>query len=188
MERFYNDEPQCCFATVTGDIGVWVEPTSEGANEYTPIEPELIPWQVARSVGLGPRPRSRRSDPLEFRAATLDAALAEIAKQDLKAAAAELGTDPGLDDTARDMLMELLLLRRLSWRAVSLWKDDGGEKQAAGVSAIDGGDAGLWLTNHTSADTKQAVIMLTPVESSDIWDRIVGLVPYPVGSNAEPVA
>ncbi len=184
LERFASDEPLREFAYVAGGVGVWGEAKAGASSEFTPIEPELIPWQVARSVGLGPRPRSRRLEPLEFRALTLDGALAHIAAGDLDAAAAKLGADPGIDDTGRNVLMELLLLRRLSWRAVSMWTTEDGEKHAEGVAAIDGGDAGLWLSDRTSDATDKAVIRLEPTESSVVWDRIVNLVPYPVGTDA----
>ncbi len=83
--------------------------------------------------------------------------------------------------------MEVLLLRRVSWRALSLWTNDAGEEQAARVSALDAGDAGIWLTNHTSGKTKDVVVSFEPTEPSVVWDRIVELVPYPVASSAAPV-
>ena len=179
LERFAAETPIRDFAAVSGSIGVWGEGRSGGATEFTPIEPELIPWAVARAVGLGPRKLSAVSGPIEFRAATLEDALTCAAQGDIEGAANVLATDDGLPSEKRDALLHVLLQRRLSWRAVSVWTGSNGEKAAAGVAAIDGGDAGLWLSSR-SDDSAEATVRLQSVESSVVWDRIVALVPFPV--------
>jgi hypothetical protein len=181
LERNVTDETQRDFGAVADGFGIWAETKPSGAVEYTPIEPGLLPWQVARTVGLGPRTHSRQTEPLEFRAKSLDAALGKLWKGDARGAAKQLGKDPGLSEAERDVLMELLMLRRLSWRVASSWDDDDGEPLGTIIGVIDGGDAGLWFSLHLGdGSTENTVIRLTPTEPSEVWEKLVEAVPFPV--------
>jgi hypothetical protein len=99
-------------------------------------------------------------------------------KGNVRGAAKELGKDPFLSDPERAVLLELLLQRRLLWRASSIWNKADGEEDAAIVSVIDGGEAGLWVT-HRVDGWGGKVICLTPSDADQVWDKLGGLVPYP---------
>jgi len=192
VERFANEAPQVGpFAGVRDEFGVWCEKTRDGTTEFTPIEPMLIPWSVARAVGLGPRPDPAHDGELELRGAVIQLLLDRLAKQDTAGAERELERLTDLDETERRIVLKLFLERRLSWRAFSVWEEDG-EPQTIGVSVIDGGESGLWFSSwdqHEPRPSDQTVVRLEPTSPSAVWDRVVGLVPLaaPAGMNGPDV-
>lgn len=179
VERFAAIETQRDIAARRGAFGVWGESRPNGATEFTPVEPDLIPWAVARAVGLGPRERPALARELELRASAFTAALGQLAQGDVPGAGRVLEQDGGLDEIQRAALLELLAQRRLSWRAFSLWTDTDGLEQTAAVAVVDGGDSGLWLSQHLDAESADPFIRLTPTEPSVVWEGIVSLVPSP---------
>jgi hypothetical protein len=185
IERFTTDDPRPGpFAAVRDDAGVWAETTRDGTTEFTPIEPSLVPWAVARAVGLGPRQENEFDGRLELPAASLQLALDRLGKGDVERADGELMRTTSLDATERDVLCKLLVDRRLSWRAFSVWHDAAGEPQVVSVAVLDGGDSGFWLSSHEPPGADDAVVVLEPTSAGEVWERIVALVPLPVPTGA----
>jgi hypothetical protein len=183
IERFANEAPQVGpFAAVRDEFGVWCEKTRDGTTEFTPVEPGLVPWAVSRAVGLGPRAEPGTDVALELRGGVLQMVLDRLSKSDTEGADRELEQYTSLDETERRLLIKLFLERRLSWRAFSVWQDDDGEPQSIGVSVVDGGESGLWLSDWPEYEpnpSEQTIVRLEPTSPSAVWDRVVGLVPLP---------
>jgi hypothetical protein len=177
VQRFAAGPPESGpFAAVRDEFGVWSERTRDGTTEFTPVEPSLIPWAVAKAVGIGPRPDPAFEGTLELRASALQLALDRLAENDVESAARELELATELDETGRKVLIAMLLQRRLSWRAFSVL----GETLHASVAAIDGGEGGLWFSEHVDPESPDPLVRLEPTTPADVWERIVGLVPVPV--------
>jgi EspG family len=185
IERFTTDEPRPGpFAAVRDDAGVWAETTRDGATDFTPIEPSLIPWAVARAVGLGPRDEANFDGRLELTGRSLQLALDRLTKGDVEKADDELLRTTSLDASEREVLCKLLVDRRLSWRAFSVWHNAAGEPEVVAVAVVDGGESGFWLSSHEPPGADDAVVVLEPTSAGEVWERIVALVPLPVPTGA----
>lgn len=158
-------------AWATEREGVWGVAAADGTIELTPVEPGLIPWAVARAVGLGPRERPD-GPPLSVPAELLGAAAEQLAEGDVAAAAAEL------EPETRERLLALLRERRISWRATSVWSDLEGERHVSSVAVLDAGVEGLWLTRH-EGEPPDTIVHLEPAAPSTVWDRVLALMPSP---------
>jgi hypothetical protein len=87
IERFAGGPPQYGpFAAIRDEFGVWAETTREGTTEFTPVEPSLLPWAVARAVGHGPRATPGFEGTLELRASALQLTLDRLAELDVESA------------------------------------------------------------------------------------------------------
>jgi len=170
---------------VHGDAAVWWERTPDGASEFTPIEPALIPRAVARAVGLEPRAETDFEGRLELPGAALQPAVDKLAKGDVEGADRKLARTTSLDATERKVLCKLFLEHRLSWQVISVWRDAQGE-QVGSVAVVDGGESGLWLSEHDppGSDDDNTLVQLEPISAGALWERIVALVPLPVPSSA----
>jgi len=177
IERFAGGPPQYGpFAAIREEFGVWAETTREGTTEFTPVEPSLLPWAVARAVGHGPRATPGFEGTLELRASALQLTLDRLAELDVESAVRELELATDLDELERKLLCALLLQRRLSWRAFST----SGESLVGSVSVIDGGEAGFWFSEHDDPESADPVVRLEPTTAGAVWERIVALAPVPV--------
>jgi hypothetical protein len=165
VESFFGLEARVEQAWATEREGVLGTVAGDGQIELSPVEPTLIPWAVARAVGLGPR-ELPGGGPLTVPAEELGTAAELLAAGDREGAATALGGFEGV--------LEVLTERRLSWRASSAWTAGDGERHLESVAVLDAGAAGLWLTRH---EGEPPIVHLEPVRPSAVWDRIVGLMP-----------
>jgi hypothetical protein len=176
IEKFVAGAPVVEQAWATEREGVLGEVTRDGRIELTPVEPSLLPWAIARSVGLGPRAMVH-SEPIVVGAEALGAAADAVASGDEAGARAALdGCEPHVVAT----LPKLLAERRLSWTATSTWTGSDGEQRLTSVAVVDGGVEGLWLSRH-EGEPPDTLIHLEPVKPSVVWDRIVDLMPSAEG-------
>lgn len=162
-------------------LAVWGSEVRGGATELRPVEPAVLPMEIVRAVGLGPRDSAAIDTSVRATAATLERLEELLAAEDREAADALLAEE--LDDVRRRALIDLMLDRRSSWRASSIWTDDSGQRLES-VCVVDGGNSGFWLTTHET-DADEPMICLRPVAQSTVWDRIVDLMPW---AAAEPGA
>jgi hypothetical protein len=175
IEKFVAGEPVVEQAWATEREGVLGAVTREGRIELTPVEPSLLPWAIARAVGLGPREHGER-EPISVPAEVLGLAAEALWSGDGEAAAAAVAD---CEPAAGARLLELLRERRLSWTATSKWTDEGGEEHLTSVAVVDGGAEGLWLSSH-EGEPPDAVVRLEPVRPSAVWERVVALMPADV--------
>jgi hypothetical protein len=165
VESYFAGGPRLDQAWATEREGVLGSVTADGTIELTPVEPSLLPWAIARWVGLGPREHGERR-PITVGAEAFGIAGDAVERGDEEAARAALD---GLDERVLAVLRE----RRLSWRATSAWSDARGE-HVSSVAVLDAATEGLWLTHHDGDD-----VHLEPVPPSRVWEAIDGLMPSP---------
>jgi hypothetical protein len=161
-------------------LAVWGSDV-RGATELRPVEVVLLPSEIMRAVGLGPRDSPFIDTSLCAPAATFARLEKLIAANDGTAAYAMLAV-AGFDEAQQTILIKLMLDRRSSWRASSIWTDDSGERIET-VSVLDGGESGLWLTTHELDEGSEQMICLESVPPSTVWHRIVGLMPGASGES-----
>lgn len=157
--------------------GVLGSPAPDGGVELSPVEPVMIPWAIARAVGLGARPTPARTTDFVLPARVLDEAYTLLDAGDRTAAAALLTADGGLDGGETDTLLDLLSRRRMSWRASSRWAITEDDEQFRSVDVLDGGGAGLWFSSVADHEAADPLVTLQPTRPGQVWRRIVGLMP-----------
>jgi hypothetical protein len=185
VERFVAEHVIVEQVWATELIAVWGAEGRSGGMELRPVEPSLLPWEIMNAVGLGPRGRASVETTLRIAATTFEQATQLLAADDREAAEALLAAATRLDAAERGALLDLLLDRRSSWRASSVWTEASGPR-TEWVSVVDGGDSGLWLSTHEDDDGEDPVICLRPVPPSTVWHRLVALVPAPPDAPAVP--
>ena len=174
VESFVGAAPVLEQAWATEREGVWGAVASDGDIELAPIEPGLIPWAVARAVGLGPR-QTPEGPALQAPAEALGAATLAIGEGDADGAREALTV---LEPAAVERLLALLRERRVSWRATSTWKGHDGAPRLSSVAVLDAGSEGLWLSRH-EGESPDTIVHLEPAAPSAVWDRVVALMPSP---------
>jgi hypothetical protein len=157
-------------------LAVWGTEGRDGGVELRPLEPALLPWQIMSAVGLGPRARAAVDTTLRAPVATFEGVEKQLAADDREAAEALLGSTTQCDEAERRAFIELMIGRRSTWRASSVWTDASGPRTQS-VAVVDGGDGGLWLTTHDAEAGREPMISLQPALPSAVWQRILDLVP-----------
>ncbi|MGH3342028.1 MAG: hypothetical protein ACRDPK_03925 [Carbonactinosporaceae bacterium] len=148
-----------------------------GVVELSRVEPVLIPWAITYVVGLGPRPKPELGAPVTLPSSALDAAFEAAVGGGRERAAAVLAEQTDLVAPAQHVVADLLVDRRISWRASSIWTDGSGETQTRTVTVVDGGRRGLWLSETDTLRVQDPPVRLEPTRPSNVWRRIVALVP-----------
>jgi len=157
--------------------GVLGSPGPDGALELSPVEPVLIPWALARAVGLGARPTPARTTNFVLPARVLDQAYTLLDSGD-RTAAAELVTGDGqLASDDAETLLDLLSRRRMSWRASSRWALSETDEQFRSLDVLDGGGSGLWFSSVDDHEAADPLLTLQPTRPGQVWRRLVGLMP-----------
>jgi len=178
VERFVTERTVLERAWSTELHAVWAAAAGDGAIELTPVEPTLLPWAIARAVGLGPRASAPLDTRISLPSSALDQAYEELAVGHREAAESVLEQRAELDAPERRAFLDLLRDRRSSWRASSRWRDEEHGEQVSEVAVIDGGRSGLWLREYDE-DAIDPTVRLTPIPPSVAWKRIVALMPAP---------
>lgn len=84
-----------------------------------------------------------------------------------------------LTQSDRAELAALLRARRLSWRVTVTWNADDGAVRRGTLAIVDCGDAGMWETQPLDPGRPDAGVRLSPLRSSEVWRRLLALVPPP---------
>lgn len=176
VERFLAEQPVTEEAWAVEALAVWGTPAGGDAVELSALEPALLAWEVARRVGLGARPAAAGGE-LRLPASVLDAAFAALAAGDPGGADAALGAGTALDGDERARFLALLAARRSSWRASAVWTAEGGVPVEGSIAVVDGGDSGLWLSEHEPGPDGEPVVRLVPTTPGAVWERVTGLLP-----------
>ncbi len=132
-----------------------------------PVELGLLPIELTRLTGLGPRESVGESDlrvPAEALEVVAGAVMAGVEP-----------TDAALDPDDLERLADLLAHRRSSWRARSVWHEVDGPRDSA-FAVFDGGTRGYWLTHH-EGEGDDRMVVLEPVKPSVVWSRMMDLFP-----------
>ncbi len=137
----------------------------------------MLPWAIARAVGLGRRPPPPVEGPVVLPASLLGDAHDRLAAGDRAGADEVLGAGAGLNEAHRQAVLDLCWRRRLSWRATSLWASGEDQREVHTLTVVDGGEAGLWLSGIDDEQAADPVVTLDPVRPSQVWQQILSLLP-----------
>lgn len=166
----------------------------EEESEYTPIDPQMLIWEMTRKVNL------RREEFKAFDHSTLsttmgvlDAAFAAVegsaGDPETARAAVEdaLALSGELKNQARASFTELILSVNSMWRITTVWDEthEGKRTAATGRSLAvwDCGPNGYWIREEPQepvGDTAVAPtdpLRLTQTSAAKLWDRITDLLP-----------
>lgn len=147
--------------------------------EATFLSRSLLTSQLARFVGLGPRPRPKVGDAVDIDAGLLGALLGS--GEVLAPSQLELLVDPldGLVPAWLEVLSILSKGARTRWR-VGVWWNSFEETPAARSLEIVDSDAGMFLVSHVARGGRRfARVRLRPVTPSQIWRLLCALLPPP---------
>lgn len=168
--------------SITRDGAVLSRTTPEGLTELRCVELAETPLAILRAVGLG-----RRNDPPCDHPITVPAAvLTDLGgRGDADGTAGvEALAAAGLDRADGEIVVLLLMQRRLSFRLTALWRDGDGADELVSreMTVIDGGRMGLWFSEADPATSSArltptnvrgvvaGVTALTPVQTIAPWD------------------
>jgi len=156
------------FGAVGIDIG-------GGQHEYLIVDPVLLPWTLATTLGVGPReaPGSRNS--LQVPESLLNAAIEGLplgeSEEGVRKQLAEV-----LDPSSTEQLLGILRGWRASWRATSRFQRPTEPDLASQVVVVDAGSSGYWRV-ETDVSEDGSDITLVPIAPSEAWEYLHRLVP-----------
>lgn len=143
----------------------FVVPVGEERVDVSVLSPSLLPWTLAKLVGLGPRPRP---DGVILRLARedLDRVL-RAAVEDPASVRDVIGDDPPA--VAARAMQDLAAALQGRWRVELRWVGERGERA---VEAIDT-ERGLWLIEPATGDD----VTLRAIAPTLAWRLLVRLLP-----------
>jgi len=136
-----------------------------GIRDLMAFHPSFLPAAIARTVRLGPRPRSA-APPLRVAAEVLEDMLS-----------ADMSRRRGVADRMSNVLTRTTVDRLAPvpwrvWRAGMTWTAADGSAAGRGLRVADGGEAGLFLAE---SDGRQAA--LRPTTPTAVWRLLIRLLP-----------
>lgn len=143
------------------------ETQAGGGLRMRPVDYGLVPLELTRMTGLGPRAGLGERE-LRIPAEAFERALEAVT-------AGLVPEDPELDANDAATLADLLAHRRSSWRIRSSWRDAGGP-QGVAFAVLDGAERGYWLTHH-AGEGEDRTVVLEPVKPSVVWSKLMDLLP-----------
>jgi hypothetical protein len=156
----------------TPRVAVVGEPTDDGRIELSSTEPVLIPFTIARIVGLRRRPVPPGRSMIRMPASVYTSI------QD------RVGSSAGLDGrnpqgiASPEATLEAILRQRLmSWRATSAWRDETGQRVTVNVNVTDAGEAGFWRARVEEPESPDPMLLVEPSAARDVWAGLTGLLP-----------
>jgi hypothetical protein len=164
---------------------VWVRPERSVVGhtdaDHTVLrcyETALVPMELLRLVELGPRPTGAADQPIAIDATVLDHATT-AAQNGGHEPAEQILSRAGHDPSTARTLAKLLTERRLSWRVTAVWRTTEDTLTHDQLLAIDSGEQGIWLVD---IDPEGPVVRLHPTPPSQVWRRLLSLLPSPDAS------
>jgi hypothetical protein len=160
--------------------------------EYAPMDLSMLPWALARTVGLHrsavPEWRADLSQ-LRVPAELVDGALSAVADVPATdAPSAEAAVRRVLDQAGRlphdelQALAEVLLALRVFWRVAASWVEPTDERVTRSLAVLDAGAAGYWRHEQPAppADAEAGEeVLLTRRSATEVWRELVDLLPRP---------
>lgn len=183
-----SDPPVHCQGWVgeRGTLLLVARSGSEDVYDATFLSRSLLPAQLARFAGLGPRASGKVVDPIELDLGLLEALLSGA--EMLTPSQVELLIDPN-DDVLPAWVEVLSALSEgavARWRVGVWWNSHEESPAARSIEIIDSG-AGLFLVSHVARGPRRfARARLHPVTPTQVWRLLCALVPRP-DEVAEPL-
>lgn len=143
---------------------------NRGQFQLLQIEPHLLPFHLAQTVRMVPRPQPTFSGSFAVPAGTL-AAVESMIGTDPARAERELAA-AGVATVWVDRFVATLIMRRSMWAVESIWLGDRRRRVEARLSVLDGGFAGHWRLSHSSSR-----VTITPSNFDDLMRLLAALLP-----------
>jgi hypothetical protein len=127
-------------------------PARPGVVELAALEPALIPFAIAQAVSLRRCPAPPDRTPIRLPVAAYRAAQ-------------QRGPVP-------PQLAAIVRQRRMSWRAMSAWRNGMGQPRTRSLHVTDAGRSGLWRLRVEKPD-----LLIEPTDARDVWRGLTELLP-----------
>lgn len=147
--------------------------------ETTFLSRSLLTAQLAKSVGLGPRPRAKVTDPVEIDQGLLEAVLSS--GEPFTASQLERLVDPR-DEVLPEWLEVLSALSarmKARWRVGVWWNSFEESPEARSLEMIDSEVGFLYVSHVGRGGRKYPRVRLRPLTPSQVWRLLCALVPGP---------
>ncbi|MEA2000573.1 MAG: ESX secretion-associated protein EspG [Actinomycetota bacterium] len=138
------------------------------------IEPKLLPFHLAQTTGLSPRPHPPFSGGCSLPATALNIA-EDLIATDPEEAEKTL-TAAGVPEPWADRLLTALTHRISLWTVESVWLGRGAGRSQSRLSVLDAGPAGYWRFAPDGDGTR---VSITVSDFDDIIRRFSALLPTP---------
>ena len=159
---------------------------SSDVFDVTFVSRSLLTAQLAKSVGLGPRPRTKVTDPVELDQGLLEALL--LSGEPFSASQLERLIDPRDEvlPTWLEVLSAISARTKARWRLGVWWNSFEESPEARSLEMIDS-EIGFFYVSHVArGGRKYPRVRLRPLTPSQVWRLLCGLVPGP-DEVAEPL-
>ena len=174
-----SDSPVHCQGWVGEDRALLLVARSalDQVYEATFLARSLLSSQLARLVGLGPRPRPKVTDPIEVDLGLLEALVGGA--EALAPSEVEMLLDAG-DEVVPAWVEVLALLSggaQARWR-IGVWWNSHEESPAARSLEVIDSKAGLFVVSHLARGPRRfARVRLHPVTPTQVWRLLSVLIP-----------
>lgn len=151
-------------------------PIDDQIIELRGLETAMLPFELARIVGLGPRPVP--TDPASITlAATALAAAIEALETHGREHARQILVEHGSSAHHADLVADICTCRHTTWRVTSVWKPTPDSQTTRALTVVDAGDAGLWLSEPDDPRDTGTSVTLTATRPSRAWRQLLDLLP-----------
>jgi hypothetical protein len=157
-----------CDGWVTGHAAGFLLPAQGELCAFVVLHPSFVPEQLARIVGLGPRPRASTAEPLELGAELLD----ELTASDPgRRAGALQGASDRTPEAALAIARALATGFRTRWEVIVRWLPAPGSTGQRAMHVIDT-ETTLWAVEPGGTG-----LMVSPTTPTAVWRLLVTLLP-----------
>ena len=157
-----------CDGWVAGRAAGFLLPAQSELCEFVVLHPSFVPEQLARIVGLGPRPRVPTAGPLELGTELLDELTASDSVRRAGALQRVLDTGP---EEARAIARALANGYRARWEVVVRWLPTSGSTGERAMHVIDT-ETTLWAVEPGGTG-----LLVGPTKPTAVWRLHVTLLP-----------
>ncbi|MCP4964216.1 MAG: hypothetical protein GY926_03175 [bacterium] len=135
------------------------------------VEPTLLPFHLAQTTGLDPRPEPPFSGSFAVSASALHTAETSAARNPDIAAAALRGA--GVQQEWCDRFLGALVLRQSLWTIESVWLGRDSMRDECRLSVLDAGSDGYWRFGSS----EEGIVTVSTSSFEDLMRRFAALLP-----------
>ena len=135
------------------------------------VEPTLLPFHLAQTTGIHPRPDLPFAGSFSIPASALHKAETVIAKQPAAAAAALRSARVPQEWAQR--FLHAMALRRSLWTVESVWLGRGSTRDECRLSVLDAGSGGYWRFGSS----EDGIVVVSTTSFDDLMRRLAALLP-----------
>jgi hypothetical protein len=157
-----------CDGWIAGHAAGFLLPTQRELCAFVVVHPSFVPEQLARIVGLGPRPRASTVRPLELATELLDELTASDPGRRADAPQRVPGTSP---EEARAIARALATGFRARWEVVVRWLPAPGSRGQRAIHVID------TETTLCAVEPGGTGLVVSPTTPTAVWRLLVTLLP-----------